>query len=47
MEILDIDLNNINLDDTNYDEDDPQTVVHVRFLAWHNKLKNVKHLKTS
>ena len=33
MDILSVDLNNINLDDTNYDEDDPETIIHVRFLA--------------
>ena len=34
MGILSIDLNNINLDDTNYDEGDPETIIHVRLLAW-------------
>ena len=33
MGILSIDLNNINLADSNYNEDDPETVVHVRLLA--------------
>ena len=33
MGILRIDLNNINLDDTNYDEDDPETIIYVRLLA--------------
>ena len=33
MGILRIDLNNINLDDTNYDEDDPDTIIYVRLLA--------------
>ena len=31
--ILNIDLNNIDLDDTNYDEDDPDTIILVRLLA--------------
>ena len=35
MGILSIDINNINLDDTNYDEGDPETVIHIRLLAWH------------
>ena len=35
--ILNIDLNNINLDDTNYDEDDPDTIILVRLLASHIK----------
>ena len=33
MDILSIDRNNINLDDTNYDEDDPETIIHIRLLA--------------
>ena len=37
MGILNIDLNNINLDDTNYDEDDPETIIHIRLLAWQIK----------
>ena len=40
MGILSIDLNNIYLGYSNYDEDDPETIIHVRFLklmlvAWH------------
>ena len=31
MDILNIDLNNINLDN-NFDEDDPDTIIHVRFV---------------
>ena len=30
MGILSMDLNNIKLDDTNYDGDDPETIIHVR-----------------
>ena len=37
MVILNIDLNNINLDDTNYNDDDPETIMHVRLLAWNIK----------
>ena len=33
MGILNIDLNNIYTDGTNYDEDDPGTIIFVRFLA--------------
>ena len=29
-----IDLNNINIDDDNFDEDDPETIVFVRLMAW-------------
>ena len=35
MAILNIDLNEFNLGDTNYDEDDPDTIIHFRLLAWH------------
>ena len=30
MGIFSVYLNSINLDDTNYDEDDPETIIHVR-----------------
>ena len=33
--ILNVDLNNINLDN-NFDEDDPDTVILIKLLAWHN-----------
>ena len=42
---LSIDLNNSNLDDSNYNEDDPETIIHVRLLAWHNKFEKHKALK--
>ena len=42
MGILNIDLNNINLDDTNYDEADPDTIILVRLLTWHFKFKALK-----
>lgn len=28
-----VDLNKINFDDTSYDEDDPGSIIHIRFLA--------------
>ena len=41
-----LDLDKINLDnDKNFDEDDPDTIIHLRFLAWHSKSKKKKHLK--
>ena len=33
MGILSVVLNNINLDDVNFDEDDPETIIHVRLMA--------------
>ena len=43
MGILNIDLNNINLDN-NFDEDDPDTVIHVTLLTWHIKFQKRKAL---
>ena len=36
MDIVNIDLNNISLED-NFDEDDSDTIILVRLLAWHIK----------
>ena len=44
MDILNIDLNKINLDN-NFDEDDPDAIIHVRLLAWHIKFEKPKTLK--
>ena len=38
-------LNNINLDDTNYNEADPDTIIHIRLLSWHIKFEKRKTLK--
>ena len=43
--ILSIDFDNINLNDSNHDEDDPETFVHVRLLAWHIKFEKRKAFK--
>ena len=45
MGILNIDLYNINLNDTNYDEDDPDTIILIKLLVWHIKFENGKALK--
>ena len=37
MNILNVDLRDINLDDSNYDKDDLETIIQVRILAWHSK----------
>ena len=37
--------NNINLDDTNYEEDDPDTIILIRLLAWHIKFEKPKDFK--
>ena len=44
MGILNIDINNINLDN-NFDEDDPDTIILIRLLAWHIKFEKRKELK--
>ena len=43
--ILSIDLNNINLENSNFDEDDSATIILVRRLAWHVKFEKRKALK--
>ena len=44
MGILNIDLNNINVDN-NFDEDDPDTIILIRLLAWYIKFDKRKALK--
>ena len=44
MGILNIGINNINLDN-NFDEDDPDTIILIRLLAWHIKFERRKELK--
>ena len=39
MGIFNLDLNNNNFDDTNFEEDDIETIIHVRLRAWPNRLK--------
>ena len=36
-----VDLNNINLDD-----DHPETIIHVRLMAWCNRYKELKVFRT-
>ena len=44
MGILSVNLNNINRDN-NFDEDDPDTIIIIRLLAWCSKFKKRKALK--
>ena len=44
MSILNIDLKNINLDN-NFDEDNPDSIILIRFCAWRNKFEKCKELK--
>ena len=43
--ILSVDLPNINLDNVNFHEDDPETIIHVRLMTWHNTFKQLKACK--
>ena len=45
MYILSIHLNNIKLDDTNYDEDDPDCIIYTRMSASNIKFEKRKVLK--
>ena len=45
LHFLDMSLNTIILGNTKFDEDDPQTIIHVRLMAWIININNVKHLK--
>ena len=49
MGILDVGLYKINLDDddNSFDEDDPETIIHVRLLAWRNKFEKQKAHKSN
>ena len=47
MGILSVYFNNISLDDTNYDEYDSETIIHIRFLAWHITFEKFKAIKNS
>ena len=44
MGILSVNLYNINLDN-NFDEDDPDTIIHIRILTIHSKVEKSKALK--
>ena len=45
MAILRVDLININLHDVDFDEDDPETIIRVRLMSWHNRFKQRKVFK--
>ena len=37
--LVTIDLNNINIDDDNFEEEDPETIVLIRVIVWYNRYK--------
>ena len=45
MGILSVDLDEINLDDVNFDEDDPETIINVGIMAWRKRFKKHKLCK--
>ena len=45
IDISSVDINNINLVDGNFDNDDPETIIHVRCMDCHNRFKESKHLE--
>ena len=45
MSILSIDLSNINLNNIDYNEDHPETIIYVKILVWHSKFEKSKVLK--
>ena len=45
MGFVNVDLNNVNLGDDNFDNYDPQTIIHVRIMAWCNSYKQRKACK--
>ena len=42
MGLVNVDLNNAGLDDDDFDDDDPKTIINVRLMAWCNRYKNCK-----
>ena len=47
MNVLNVNLNNINTDDTNFEEDVPDNIILIRLLVWHIKFEISKVLKKS
>ena len=45
MGINSLDLNNINLDDASFDEDNPKTIIDIKPMAWPNRPKQRKACK--
>ena len=45
MGFVTVDLNNINVDDNSFDEDDLKTIVHVRLMVLYNRFKRRKGVK--
>ena len=42
MGIIGVDLDKIDLGDVSFDEDDPETIIYVRLMAWRNRFEQCK-----
>ena len=42
VSVITMNFNNINLDDNNFDEEDPETIIHVRLIAWCNRYNQAR-----
>ena len=42
MGLVNVDLNNVSPDDDNFDDVDPETIIHARLMAWCNRYKHLK-----
>ena len=45
MGIFCVDLNIVNLDDASFDDDNPESIIHARLMAWSNRPKHRKTFK--
>ena len=45
MGLVNVDLNNISLGDDNLPSADPESIIHIRFMAWCSKYKHCKTCK--
>ena len=45
MGLVNVYLNNVSLEDVNFDNDDPETIIHVKFMVWCNRYKQHKTCK--
>ena len=43
--LVNVDLNNISLGGDNFDDDNPETIIHVRLMVWCNRYKQCKACK--
>ena len=44
MVLVNVDCNNVSLDDVNFDNDDPETMIHIRLMTWCDRYKQQRHV---